>query len=428
VTQLEKRHHSIAEDSRRREIMTKTSGYERAVWKKICLIILALLFAQLISYTGAGQAYSQNKQDKQDIQDPSEKYDRAGRQIAAALNSGNAKNFALAIDKDALLDRVFDGMSQDEKRVKKIRGELYRALDQVGAVLNRNLGENGRLTFVRSRSIGSGHRALVRIDLGGQGLNYLDFILHVDKEGAIRIIDWHDYAQGQMYTDSVAQALVLLMPDEKSLIEKLLGKDNVDRKAAREMLELFKLARQQQYAEWLKKYNDSSDKIKHNRLTLITRTMISSAIKDNDQYRLALGDVHKYFGDDPTLSLVLLDYYFYEGDFRAAHMALDRLDKYTGGDAAIDGLRANIFLTEKKYPESISSARRAIEEDAGYEDAYWTLLDASVNAKLYHISVETIKKLEVDFGYTFNPEKLAKTEGYEEFAGSAAFAKWRDTR
>jgi hypothetical protein len=428
MAHLENRHGSIPEDSRRRETMRKTFGYERAVFKKIYFIILALLFVQLISYAEPDQAYSQSNQDKLDLQDPSEEYDWAGRQIAAALNSGNAKDFALAIDKDALLDRVFDGMSQDEKRVKKIRSELYRALDQVGAVISKNLGENGRLTFVRSRSIGSEHRALVRVDLGDQGLNYLDFILHKDKEGTIRIIDWHDYAQGQMYTDSLAQALVLLMPDEKSLIEKLLGKGKVDRNAAREMLELSKLARQQKYAEWLKKYNDASDKIKYNRLTLITRAMISSAINDNDQYRLALGDIHKYLGDDPTLSLVLLDYYFYEGDFRTAHMALDRLDKYVGGDAAIDGLRANIFLTEKKYPSSISFARRAIEQDPGYEGAYWTLLDAGVNAKLYEISVEAIKELEVKFGYTFNPKKLAETEGYEEFAESASFAKWRDTK
>ena len=406
--------------------MRKIFKYYLSVSKVKYLIFAALLLLQFISY--ANQGYSQSQQDEQKLQDGSEEYDKAGRQIVAALSSVDAKAFGLAIDKEALLDRVFDGMSQDTKRVKKIRGELYSALDQVSTITTKNLGENARLTFVRSRSIGLEHRALMRVDLGDGGLNYLDFILQKDKAGTVRIIDWHDYAKGQIYTDSLRQALVLLLPDEKTLIEKLLGKDKVNRKAAKEFAALSLLSKQQKYAEWLEKYNDVSGKIKYNRLTLVTRVMMTSAIGDKDQYRLALRDVHKYLGDDPTLSLLLLDHYFYEGNFKAAHRALDRLDEYTGGDAAIDVLKANISLTEKNYPESIRYAQGALEQDAGYEGAYWTLLDASVNAKQYQTSVEAIKQLERHFGYAFNPEKLAKIKGYEGFAGSAAFAKWRDTR
>ena len=408
--------------------MRKTFRYETGASKVKYLIIAALLFLQLISYADANQGYPQSQQNKQNLQDSNEEYEKAGHQIVAALSSGDAKAFGLAIDKEALLDRVFDGMSQDTKRVKKIRGELYGALDQVSTIMTKNLRENALLTFVRSRSIGSEHRALTRVDMGDRGLNYLDFILQKDKAGTVRIIDWHDYARGRIYTDSLRQALVIMLPDEKTLIEKLLGKDKVGRKAAKQFAELSRLARQQKYAEWLRKYDDVSEKIKYSRLTLVTRVMMTSAISDNDQYRLALKDVHKYLGDDPTLSLVLLDYYFYEGDLKAAHRALDRLDEYTGGDAAIDGFRANIFLTEKNYPESIRYAQRAIEQDARYEGAYWTLLDASVDAKQYQTSVEAIKQLERHFGYAFNPKKLANTKGYEGFAGSAAFAKWKDPK
>ena len=408
--------------------MRKTFRSEWAVSKVKYLIILAFLFLQSISYADADQRYPQSQQDMQNLQHSSEEYEKAGRQIVAALSSGDAKAFGQRIGKDALLDRVFDGLSQDTKRVMKIRGELHSALDQVSTIMTSNLGEKARLTFVRSRSIGLEHRALMRVDMGDRGLNYLDFILQKDKAGVARIIDWHDYVQGQIYTDSLRQALLLILPNEKTLIEKLLGKNKVDRKAAKQFAELSRLARQQKYAEWLEKYNDASDKIKYNRLTLVTRVMVTTAIGDDSQYRLALRDVHKYLGDDPTLSLVLLDHYFYEGDYKAAHGALDRLDEYTGGDAAIDGLRANIYLTEKNYPESIRYAQGALAQDTGYEGAYWTLLDASVNAKQYQTSVEAIKQLERHFGYAFNPEKLAKTQGYEGFAGSAAFAKWRGTK
>ncbi len=392
------------------------------------LLIPVLLSMQLIAYADTDQGYQQRQQARQNFQVSSKEYETSGRQMVAALSSRDAKAFSQVIDEESLLDRVFDGMSQDTKKVQKIRASLHSALDRVGMIITRNLGENARLTYVRTRSIGQEHRALMRIDLGDRGLNYLDFILQKDKAGAVKIIDWHDYAQGQVYTTSLRQALALLMPQGEKLIERLLGRDKVDKKGAKEFVALSKLSREQRYAEWLKTYNDVSDKVKYSRIILVTRVLISSAVSDKNQYRLALQDVHKYLGGDPTLSLLLIDHYLYEKDFNAAHKALDRLHEYTGGDAAIDAMKANIFLKEKNYRESIKYAQSAIKKDTTYVDAYWSLLDASVYAKQYQTAVKVINQLESNFGYRFNPNKLAKVVGYEGFVKSVAFTEWRGDR
>jgi tetratricopeptide (TPR) repeat protein len=290
-----------------------------------------------------------------------------------------------------------------------------------------NLGENALLTFVRHRRMDGGNYALVRVDYGEKGLSYLDFALRKDEAGSVRIVDWHDYSQGQPYTASLRQAMVLLIPQERNLFGKLLGVEELNEKEGRGFVELARLLREQDFPGWLEKYDSLSEKLKLSRILLVTRVLIASASGDAGQYRLALGDVHEHLGDDPTLSLVLTDYYFYEEDYGAAQEALERLTEYTGGDAAIDHLRANIFLAEENYADSIEYARKAIAQDAAYEDSYWTLLDASVLTGQYQAAVGVIEDIETRFGYRLDPARLAEVDGYGGFAESEAFAQWKGT-
>jgi hypothetical protein len=389
-----------------------SSGLRRTRTRSIILpVLLVMLFASsAVAGTGGTD------------------YERFGQSISAALNAGDAKTITRALDKEAILDRALDGITQRGKTVDELRSGLGKGLDQAGALLTRNLSENARTTFVRARSVNGEHHALMRVDLGDKGLNYMDFVLHKDRTGSVKVIDWYDYAQGQFYTDGVRQLIVLMMPQERTLLEKLLRVKGIDQRAAREVMELARLLREQKYAEWLKTYDGLSKDLKKSRVLLISRVLLAGAVGDDGLYRRALRDVHTYLGDDPTLGLVLIDYYFYEEDYDAAQAALTRLAKYTGGDAAIDRLRANISLAAGNYSDSMTFAQSAIGQDRAYEDSYWTLLEASVLAKKYETTVGVLRSLEKDFGYDLNPETVRTMEGYEAFADSVAFAKWKESQ
>ena len=387
-------------------------------------IIILALFLLFIPFAESNGSSQDVKLDKDDVGVGNKKYEDAGNKVVTTLISGDAEAFSNAINKKTLLDRTFEGISQDIKVIRKARSSLSSALDRVGDIITRNLGEHSQLTFIRSRFMNGEHRALVRIDMGERGLNYLDFILGEDSSGVIKIIDWHDYAQGQLYTDSLRQVLVILLPQDRTLIEKLLVMPGVDRKTVKSFTELARLSRESRFAQWMDKYNDSPDRLKYSRIMLITRVLIASALGVEDQHRLALKDLNKYIGDDPTLSLLLIDHYFYEGDFEAAHEALNRLHNYPGGDAAIDFLHSNVYFTEKNYPESIKHSQIAIKQDPFFEYSYWTLLNASIYEKKYQIAVNTLKHLESEFGYKFDPKEMANQEGYEKFVKSSTFTRW----
>jgi hypothetical protein len=125
---------------------------------------------------------------------------------------------------------------------------------------------------------------------------------------------------------------------------------------------------------------------------------------------------------------MLIDHYLLERDYKAAHRALARLNEYTGGDAAVDFLKANICLTEKNYSQSLRYAQIAVKKDANFEDAYLTLLVASLYSKQYEIAVQTIDRLEYNFGYIFDPDEIGGLDGYEEFSKSLVFAAWKAHR
>jgi len=355
---------------------------------------------------------------------PSRDYSDTGQYIVTTISSENAEAFNNLLNKKALLDRTFQGMSQDD-HTDKAREQMDTALDKAGVIITRSLGENTKLTFVQTRLVKEEHRALVRADMSNRGLSYIDFILEKNKDGLIKIVDWHNYAQGQLYSESLRQSLAFMLPRNDSILATILGESWIDSDSMAKFSELAQLALTNNYSNWLVKYSELPERLKYSRIILVTRVLIASAAGSDNEYRSALKDVNTYFGDDPSLSLMLVDHYLNERNYAAAQMSLNRLSEYTGGDAAINLLKANVHLLGKNYNESIKYAKIAISEDSSLEDAYWTLLTVSIHSNHYTIAIDALRDLERRFGYAFDPNEMASIKGYENFASSSIFSDWK---
>ncbi len=354
----------------------------------------------------------------------SPKFSASGKQILAAFISGQPEAFTTLLNKEALLDRAFQDMPLD-RHLRSARAKMYDQLDQSGVIMTRYNDKNSRITYVRARFIQGEYHALFRIHMGDRGLSYLDFILREEDDGTVKIIDWHDYTQGTLYSEALRQALILMLPRDDSLFAEILGEAWADRDAIDLISELSDLSLANNYNQWLIRYHALPERLKYNRTILVTRVLISSAAGAEKEYRSALHDVSRHFGDDPALSLMLLDHYVNERDYQAAHRALDWLSEHTGGDAALHLLRANISMMEKNYGAVIHCAEIAIHEDSTLEDAYWTLLAVSVYSTEFERATHTLRYLELHFGYAFDPDQIARIKGYEAFASSSAFADWK---
>ena len=108
-----------------------------------------------------------------------------------------------------------------------------------------------------------------------------------------------------------------------------------------------------------------------------------------------------------------------------AYQAVDRLDRATGGDAALTNLRSGIALHQGDHDASVRHARRAIAEDPDYEDPYWHLMLAGSRAADYAAAMDGLRALETRFGYALSEDDLM---GSEDFAGLLASEEWRSGR
>lgn len=348
-----------------------------------------------------------------------------GRSVARALQEGDGAGFTGLMDKDRVLNRALEGLEGSEAFVAGLRTGLERGLSQVGTVMINNLGPAARLSYLRTRDVQGIPRVLVRIDLGDRGINYIDFFVHERPDGSWAIFDWVDYIQGQTYTESLRMAMALMVKEKPSLISRLLGLPDVDEESARLIAKMGKLGQQGDWAGWLEVYRTLPANLRNSRVMLTIRIAAASGVGNHDEYLSAMSDLHANQGDDPTLSLALVDYYLLMGDFARAYQAVDRLDEYTGGDAALTNLRAGIALYEGDNPASVRYARQAIVQDVDYEGPYWNIMVAGSRAGDYKAAMEGVRGLETRFGYELSEDELVESE---DLSGLVASEEWKSDR
>jgi hypothetical protein len=346
-----------------------------------------------------------------------------GERIARTLQDGQGDQFTAFLDKDGLIDRAIEGLPGNESFMTGLRSGFRQALDRVGTVMVNNLGPDVKLTHVRTRTVDGIDRALVRIDMGERGLNYMDFLIAKRDDGSWSIVDWLDYAQGQAYTGSLRLVIALMMRDQPSFMSRLLGMPEVDADLARSIGEMGAAGQRGDWTGWLEIYRTLPEEVRMNRVFLVTRMAAANVLGDRDEYMSTMADLREHHGDDPTLSLALIDYYILTGDPDRAYAAVDRLDEYTGGDAALTNFRAGIALHTGDNAASIRYARQAIEQDPDYEDTYWQLMLAGTRAADYRAAMEGVRGLERRFGYALSEDELMESE--EDFSGLVASKEWR---
>lgn len=356
-----------------------------------------------------------------------ERFEAFGRQFVETIKAGDMKTFRRLFNKPELARRVLRGITLKKEDKESLLRGMTGNMAQVPATIMDNLS-SARLTFVRTHNVNEMPNALIRLDFGEKGLNYMDLELQVNYKGDVQIVDWIDYTRGMRYTDTVKQLIIPVLPQDGTSLEKLFGTNKLTPQEAKDYTRILKLSKAGDIEGWKKHYPLLPKKIRNKRAILITHVLFMSLSGDEDAYADALKQLDKHYGTDPTLALTLFDYYFLTGDLVKAHKAMDLLAGYIGGDAAIDEFHAKIYIIQKKYKEALRHAEMAVKADSAYDDAYYTLMDAGVFAGQYAKTVGAMQKLEAGFGIDFDPALIEALEGYEKFILSKEYLKWKAER
>ncbi|MBD3619482.1 MAG: hypothetical protein HUJ28_08410 [Chromatiales bacterium] len=383
------------------------------------VLLAALPLATLHADTGSGLVLSSPAAAGQ--QDTAG-HEQFARELEAGLNAGETALFNRAFDQERFLARVLNGLPES-RELEQVRDGMRQGLSQVGEAVLQRMSDDYAFKYLRARERNGNLALLYRVDLGDEGLNYME-LETLEQGGELRIVDWYDHASAQTYSEAVRQALLVALPLDRGALERVFGINKADDKTVSQFLELARLQRERRFDEWLAGYEKLTPKVRDSRIMVLLRVFNANSSGDEQAYREALAAAAQQFGDRPEMALLLVDHYLYNGEWARAHEALDNLNRYTGGDAAIDGMRANIYLLAEDDAKALTWAQRAIDGDADYEEPYWTRLQANVNQGRFEAAVTDLEVLEQRFAYEFDVEQLASLDGYQAFGRSAAFREW----
>jgi len=356
-------------------------------------------------------------------------YDKAVQAIVSDLNQHKTDSFNKAIDAEAILDKTFDGLMLDANVKSGVRASLKTAIQtKIANSIIEHIPAGGHSKVLRIKPVANLMTALVRLDYGDNGNAYYDLQLSQSPNGSIRIVDWYDYSFGQTYSQNLRQIVAMISPTP-TLLGKVFDIASNRTKAMDDMMELIKLYHDKKHDKVVLKVLSMDEDMRKNRMLSIIAVQSGNMSGNERLYHQALANLEHYYRDDPSMTFLLIDYYFLEKRFDKVISATDQLMKSFGvDDASLYTIKANALAGQGKYGEAVIQAEHATSSEPDYEIGYWSLLSASSKARNYAKAVETAQALEKRFSYNLGPEALSKDATFAPLIQSAEYKKWRSTR
>jgi tetratricopeptide (TPR) repeat protein len=387
------------------------------------------LLAGLALWLPAALAQEEGREAEEQAELERQEVFRAGfNDIVTGLNNNSFERFALAIDRDDMLDRIFGLRLIDPKVKQGFRESFDDNLVNILKSAFADTGGNIRAAWLGFGSKGDRGKAIVRYDLPDFQFDYHQYELRLDDRGRVVIVDWIDYLDGEKFSDSVGMQLIAANPG-KPAVRKLLDFQGPTEQQTFQVTELLKASRDRQVDRYFDILKDVDENLRRQRVVIVTSVQLTKATRNRRKLRTALIDVDKYFPEEPLYSLMLLDYYFPSRKYEQAMQALLRLQSTLGvQDSAMSARLSAASLVLGNAEEALSYAEQAVQIEPGLELGWWSALRARTAMRQFDTAVEALDQLEKTFGYTLGPEAFEKDPSMSDLLLSSEYETWLESR
>jgi hypothetical protein len=347
-----------------------------------------------------------------------------GRSLAAAFNERSVDAFAKKVDGDAFGEIVVRDLGLSASDQAALRKRLPVALRRNVEMSMRSLTQNeGSAKFLRAGAEGGRAYALVRLDMGDQGVEYIKY--YASSPRAVE--DWYIFTAASLFSSAVRFNLATLFKSE-SILYKVLGAHAVSPRDARAFTEVRDALQKDDFARAFEALEKFPEAYRKSRQWALMRVTIGGRAGD-ERYRQALRHLAASFGGDADLQLALIDHYFYESQFERAIGAVAALERAVGGeDASTSNLKGTLFTALKRPREAEAACRRGMALEADYKPAYWCLVSVAIERNDGRLAVDALRAYEKAFDVSFDPALLAQQEGYQAIGRTPEFAAWAQAR
>lgn len=345
------------------------------------------------------------------------------KKIETGIAARDPKPLDEALDVKALIVRATEGVEADAKfRQGFITGASKHA--GLGTTILNGLGDDGSYKFMRMHQADGKVRALFRM-LNEQGVNYHDFTVEKDANGAVRFSDVFIFLMGEPLSQTMRRIYLQASAKQGGVLGKLLGWENDFIKNADKFQQITQ-AMQTGQAEVAKKlYNELPESMQNDRMMLVHRTQWASKLGEVE-YAAAFEAIRKAFPNDPSMQFIGIDGLFIAKKYDEGLKSLDQLIQTLGPDAHLYMLKGNFYFVKEDLPNAVAWDRKAIELEPDLLAPYWALLTVLLQQKDFAaikdvlITIEKRELVELD--------NIEKNEGYAEFVKSPEYQKWLKER
>ena len=289
-------------------------------------------------------------------------------------------------------------------------------------VLDPDAAEGRPLRLLGSYAHAEAPEVSDRLDLG-EGIDYVKY--YVSPSGAVE--DWYVYTSAALFSESVRFNLATMLRND-TLLYGIFGSRSVTAGDVKPFVELRKHLVAGDFAAAYSALEDFPEGYRKSRQWALMRVTYAGHAGENN-YRAALRHLARNFGGDADLQLILIDHYFFEKQYEQALAAIAALEQAVGGvDASSSSLRGTLLTTMKRHDEAARACRRGMALEPDFKQAYWCLVSVGLDRNDGKLAVEGLVAYEKAFNESFDPDALAKLDGYKEIARTPEFAAWAKAR
>ncbi len=346
-------------------------------------------------------------------------------EIVDQINEGSGQAFADALDIDALLDRVFKDLDIGEMTKAGFSQQIRKSKKQLGEHAVRNVGEKYYAILLNVRFEGDTAFALVRFDVDDLRFGYHEYELVKDDSGKIRIVDWLDYLVSHRYSAVLRLSFVAHEPTAASVRSLVPDHHGSDAEYAM-FAEVIAAFDKKDFQSFYSKSATLSRELRQTRFMHLLTCQVSLMTEDKNLRNEAYRDLSKNFGDDPTIAMTLIPYYFGRGDYDKAMESLRLLQDGLGvRDGALLAFMSRTALGFGNLEEASILADEAVSAEPTLEAAYWAAIDAHVVLDHHTFAVMTARSLEDQFEKSIERERFEDIPTYGEFVKSSQYKQWQ---
>jgi tetratricopeptide (TPR) repeat protein len=346
--------------------------------------------------------------------------------LVQALNQRNESAAADFLDMAALGERAGKAMTTNPTEQQQMAHALNEgtAHELIQSYFKALDTRHGTVRLMKTTQRNGQVLALVRMDLGGSGFDYIEFILQPDSSGHYRVVDWYQLGRGELMSITLGALVKLVGDPDPDLVHRLLGTTRFDPNQVAKLKQMGTLQRRGDYAGALAVASQLPPQIADTRIVLALRVTLASLAGNKAEYQRILGVLAHKYSDDPAVAFQLIDYYFLQRQMDKAMQCVVTIERRVGSDGVTNLFKANINMTTGAYAQGVAFARQAIQLEPDLKDAYYALAMNYVGLKQYPQAIAVYQSMAKRFKVKFDRQHFEREPRLAGLVQSADFQKW----